>query len=330
MSPISDKYRSRLQLTYRTNITGTPIAQRLPFRVLVLGEFLGKDARDQGLLPDLRERKISSIEVGSLGTKVDDFIKDMKPWMRIPESVRAKLATKVQGSVTFFSTATPKTYSLRIPAATATQEGVSVAISGTASFTSTKAQNGVIDISTSGLTVTGKITLVPGDKPGKVQPKGEDVELTISGTVATPLLDLRKSTPTPSGQLMLLASSKITVKAADITIVDNTADPEGTTLLLKIENSFPSALERTLPFTSLDSFSPDGVATNIPELHRLRVIRELVQGLGASLRNNPELRKVMRDSLRDKPEDFKKLQAWAKENYPALTIHPAAQPEKKE
>jgi len=63
--PIQDLiFESRLTITYRTNITGTPKQESLPFRRLVLGNFSGELHHDAGLLPELEERKVRSIQRG--------------------------------------------------------------------------------------------------------------------------------------------------------------------------------------------------------------------------------------------------------------------------
>jgi len=76
-------FKSRLTITYRTNISGTVQQESLPYRLLVLGEFSGKAMRADKLLPDLANREVKSIK---RGTTVNDHLYETMPIWRIPAS----------------------------------------------------------------------------------------------------------------------------------------------------------------------------------------------------------------------------------------------------
>lgn len=70
--PIQDKLpKSRITLVYRTNINGQQEDVKLPFRVVVLGDFsLGTSTDRQA---DLEERKLRSVT----GSNLNELMKDM-------------------------------------------------------------------------------------------------------------------------------------------------------------------------------------------------------------------------------------------------------------
>jgi type VI secretion system protein ImpB len=64
--------RSRITLTYRTTINGQPESVKLPFRVLMLGDFSLGSSEDRKV--DLEERKARSVT----GRNLSELMKDMK------------------------------------------------------------------------------------------------------------------------------------------------------------------------------------------------------------------------------------------------------------
>ena len=64
--------QSRITLTYRTTISGQPEEIKLPFRVLMLGDFSLGSSEDRKV--DLEERKMRSVNGRNLG----ELMKDMK------------------------------------------------------------------------------------------------------------------------------------------------------------------------------------------------------------------------------------------------------------
>ncbi len=83
--------RSRITLTYRTTINGTTEDVRLPFRVLMLGDFSLGTSEDRKL--DLEERKLRSVN----GRNLNDLMKDMK--MSLNLQVPNKINPDVDGDL---------------------------------------------------------------------------------------------------------------------------------------------------------------------------------------------------------------------------------------
>ncbi|OJH40306.1 type VI secretion system contractile sheath small subunit [Cystobacter ferrugineus] len=70
--PIQDNLpKSRITLTYRTNINGQPEEVKLPFRVVVTGDFSLGSSKDRQ--QDLEERQLRSVN----GSNLNDLMKDM-------------------------------------------------------------------------------------------------------------------------------------------------------------------------------------------------------------------------------------------------------------
>jgi type VI secretion system protein ImpB len=70
--PIQDNLpKSRITLTYRTNINGQTEDVKLPFRVVVMGDFSLGSSKDRQ--QDLEERQLRSVN----GSNLNDLMKDM-------------------------------------------------------------------------------------------------------------------------------------------------------------------------------------------------------------------------------------------------------------
>ncbi len=90
--PIQDKLpKSRITLVYRTNINGEPEDVKLPFRVVVLGDFSLGSSKDRQV--DLEERKMRSIA----GNNLNDVMKDMG--MSISFEVDDKVSSDGEGKM---------------------------------------------------------------------------------------------------------------------------------------------------------------------------------------------------------------------------------------
>lgn len=83
--PIQDRiYRSRLTITYRTNIDGQLVPKKLPFRLLVLGNFTGSKLEDEATgvtLPAFEQRPVVTIR---RGTKIKDIMREMGVTLPVP------------------------------------------------------------------------------------------------------------------------------------------------------------------------------------------------------------------------------------------------------
>ncbi|MBN1209778.1 MAG: type VI secretion system contractile sheath small subunit [Myxococcaceae bacterium] len=90
--PIQDKLpKSRITLVYRTNINGQEEDVKLPFRVVVLGDFSLGSSTDRQV--DLEERKLRSVN----GNNLSELMKDMG--MSISFDVDDKLSSDGEGKM---------------------------------------------------------------------------------------------------------------------------------------------------------------------------------------------------------------------------------------
>lgn len=70
--PVQDEIpKSRITLTYKTEVDGEPAVVNLPFRLMVLGDFSNGSSRDRSL--ELEERNLRSMD----GKNTDEVMKDM-------------------------------------------------------------------------------------------------------------------------------------------------------------------------------------------------------------------------------------------------------------
>ncbi|ATB39306.1 hypothetical protein CYFUS_004750 [Cystobacter fuscus] len=84
--PIQDTLpKSRITLTYRTNINGQQEEVKLPFRVVVTGDFSLGSSKDRQ--QDLEERQLRSVN----GSNINDLMKDMG--MSLSFDVEDKIST---------------------------------------------------------------------------------------------------------------------------------------------------------------------------------------------------------------------------------------------
>jgi type VI secretion system protein ImpB len=90
--PIQDKLpKSRITLVYRTKINGQPEDVKLPFRVVVLGDFSQGSSKDRQL--DLDERAMRSVT----GSNINELMKDMG--MSISFEVDDKVSADGEGKM---------------------------------------------------------------------------------------------------------------------------------------------------------------------------------------------------------------------------------------
>ncbi len=88
--PIQDKLpKSRITLVYRTKINGQQEDVKLPFRVVVLGDYSLGTSKDRQL--DLDERKMRSVT----GSNINELMKDMG--MSVSIDVEDKISADGQG-----------------------------------------------------------------------------------------------------------------------------------------------------------------------------------------------------------------------------------------
>ncbi|HVK69053.1 MAG TPA: type VI secretion system contractile sheath small subunit [Polyangium sp.] len=304
-------FKSRLTITYRTNITGTPQQEKLPYRVLVLGEFEGGSKRAAGLLPALSERNVRSIK---RGTTVDDHLTEIVPTWHLPKAL-SHLKSSLPGTVTL------DRILCTVPSgAIARKEAGKYTITGKAHFESTQEQNGLSRVDGE-LTVGGTLDVKSIDDAGNLEVQGATIS--FSGEVAGDTIDpsTRKKVGLVTGLLRnrVVALDAESAPKAEAQDSDDDDVSKGRVYVLPFTKPIKVSAERTVPFASMKDFTPDAVASSVPELQRLRVIKLMMLELQSMLRNRPELRAQMKRALAS-PDGLKELQKWAKDNYKVLEI----------
>ncbi|TKD02760.1 type VI secretion system contractile sheath small subunit [Polyangium fumosum] len=302
-------FKSRLTITYRTNITGTPQQEKLPYRVLVLGEFEGRSKRAAGLLPALSERNVRSIKRGAT---VDDHLTEIVPTWHLPKAL-SHLKSSLPGTVTLDRIV------CTVPSgAIARKEAGKYPLTGKAHFESTPEQNGLSRVDGE-ILVGGTLDVKSIDDAGNLEVQGATI--TFSGEVAGDTIDpsTRKKVGLVTGLLRNRVVALDAVPKPEAEDSDDDDVSKGRVYVLPLTTPLKVSAERTVPFASMKDFTPDAVASSIPELQRLRVIKLMLLELQSMLRNRPELRAQIKRALAS-PEGLKELQKWAKDNYKVLEI----------
>jgi predicted component of type VI protein secretion system len=334
--PIQEQiFKSRLTITYRTNITGTVQQEKLPYRLLVLGEFAGRSLRRANLLDDAAKRTVRSIK---RGTTVDNHLNEVVPTWRIPRDDKAlgALRSVIPGRVHFDQV------TCSIPATALTRdEEKKFSLGGTARLESSAEENGMCDIQGT-LQVSGSLSTKIADRVVTVKGAKIDLVGAVSGTYVDPATN--KVVGIVTGLLeargLQVDAGRVTVKPADeeedsgATV--SAEDRKVKVFAITIAGEQLVQAERTIPFTSTDSFTPDAVAMNIPEVYRLRVLKRLLLDLQSGLRNRHDLRKRLKDMLpgygdpkakvEEKLLGFRDLKQWADESFPLLRIERSVTP----
>jgi len=320
-------FKSRLTITYRTNITGTVKQEPLPFRLLVLGNFSGDAIHEGGLLPRLEERDIRTIK---RGMTVNHYLGEILPMVKVTNSA---LATKIPGKLVNVAIPVDLTDEQLAPAKAPAGGGdppartVRVKLKGgKGKWQSTTADNGLCPVECD-VEIAGdlelEITSVSGAKT--VATKG--VELFLKGRPLGTLMDSttgERLMPVtgllPEGALVVAyaAADASATPPTEETITWDTAPTAGGSYTLKIADR-PQDVDRTIPFDSMEAFRPDRVAVSVPEILRLLTVRSLVQELLAELRNSPDLRAAVKKSLTEQT-GLVALQQWAAEQYWLLRL----------
>lgn len=314
-----DIFRSRLTITYRTNISGTPQEETLPYRLLVLGEFEGSHERDtKGVLAPLADRKIGSIR---RSTSVKHHMRELQPTWAIPKGKLDGLRSHIPGRVIL------QNVQCVVP-----RGEKSGRVQGEAIFKSDPNENGNLGVIEGKLTVSGKLEL---DARASVTKGSVQLRGIVSGKLSVGF----------SNGTVDIATGRIDVSVADANIkalklqpcddVDGTNAKRFDVSLVADESKGLKVLaERTVPFTSINCFSPDDVVLSVPELQRLRVIKGLVLELQGMLRNRVDLRDALKAMLpaggadKDKDEKlrrFKDLRSWAQPELRFLQVEQKAE-----
>lgn len=291
--PIQDQiFRSRVKITYRTTIDGVPVEEKLPLRILVLGNFSGRpppDPRRPAKASEhLEKRLIRSI---TRGMKVDSLMDEMGlslPLPRLPEGIRPHRPSEL-------------TLPIRGTLRGAVREGEGgrryLVLADTLEVKSARADNGIGDIAAR-IEVTAQREIDAAD-PG---PEEElDCVLHLEGRL--------------SGDFAARLDHDYNAKIRSIEIQGESASAE-----YEVE----ARAARRLPVRGLRWFSPDAVAQNTEEVRRLLVVKALLADLRFKLTSSFELRDALREKLKAleaaPPGALARVQGGLRARYPQLMI----------
>ena len=104
--------KSRITLTYKTEVDGEPAVVNLPFRLMVLGDFSGGTSKDRKL--DLEERGLRSLD----GRNTNEVMKDMQISLDVvvPNKINPQEESmRVQLSLDGMSSFSPEEVAKQIP-----------------------------------------------------------------------------------------------------------------------------------------------------------------------------------------------------------------------
>ena len=314
-------FKSRLTIKYRTEISGTPVDATLPFRVLVLGDLSGKSAHHDGFHGDLADRAIWSIKKGM---NPDHLLQTLGFSLKVSAD---KLKSQFPGTLRCGAQFTKENLKLPRDSSGELSRPLKVA-PDTIRFSSLKTENGVTDISTCEvhLKATLRFSTIAGDVD-----KFLGVTFTLRGRVFGEQVDpaTSKVINRVSGRIMVDIDPEIALAGASPTWTGTI--PGGGTITVKQSETDPTQFnltisdqkvvaERTIPILDMDSFTPDAVATSLPELRRLFLIKQLLQELKAEIQSRPDLRKALSKKLKDSPDEIKELNKRLQIELPELKI----------
>ncbi|MCY1059598.1 type VI secretion system contractile sheath large subunit [Nannocystis sp. SCPEA4] len=298
--------RSRLNISYRTQIDGKPKKARLPMRFLVLGEFTGGDGSLLG------ERRVHSIMPGM---KLGSFMEELKVCVPIDDgSLKERLVGALAGEVT-------GTFARKIQPGDKT---ASVRIAGTGTVSGDNKTNGLGSFAGE-VRIAGEIEL-PVEAGALVIPAdGVSAELQLFGKVEPPQGAEVGITGIVKGACVVRLESN------DLADADTTFD-----LRSKV-TSDAVAVEVTIPIRSITDFKPLHIAASVPEIRRLVLLHRLVLEGRNFISSFPELREAVKielaetrariaDASAGKDTRLGRLQAELRARYPQLVLQPGASP----
>lgn len=261
--------RSRLNITYRTKITGELKQAKLPMRFLVLGDFTRHDKSMLG------ERQVHSMLPGM---KPDSFMEELKISAPIDdESLKEWLVGQLVGEITGKFTRSPdrgdKVGTLKI-------SGTGM-VSGDAQTNGLGSFDGRVEIS-------GKIELPLGDdRTPRIPADGElEVELELYGKVE------------PRAGAEMGITGNVATKKVKVRLEANRLLDDDTTIDLRsVVRSAVVPVEVTIPLRSMNDFKPLHLAASVPEIRRLVLLHRLVLEARNYVSSFPELREAVKAEL---------------------------------
>lgn len=308
--------RSRLHITYRTKIDGTPKKAKLPMRFLVLGDFTAHDRRGLG------QRGVHSIMPGmDLGS----FMHELQLSARIDDpQLQQKIPGNFKGTITGLWKAKDTEAKTGIIKISGTGEVFGdIRDNGFGSFRGKVEVSGELNVT---LDANGDVDIAKlEDKPegsvrlfGKVEPERDTFVGTtgLTGNVETWARNKGEYVPQP------LESFSIVEVATDIA-ADNPEQALGPTVVTsdKVE------VNLTIPLRKMSDFKPVHLAAMVPEIRRLVLLRNLALETRNYLANYPDLRDLVKQQLAVSAGALNELRTGLRNKYPQLQINPPAQTE---
>jgi type VI secretion system protein ImpC len=288
--------RSRLNITYRTKIEGTPKKVKLPMRFLVLGDFTA-GANDA----PLDEREVQSVMPGM---QLKSFMNELNVTAPIElGSLQQKLTGALEGHITAKFKKAPESN-----AATA-----DLLVTGTAKVRGARKDNLLGDFEGE-VKVSGELAAVPlkNGVPQITKP----VDLRVTGKVRPKVTDGVQQdgiTGTVSGKFAL------TVAAAP-------ANSNNIELALDNDINGSVTVDLTIPLFEPAHFKPLHIAESVPEIHRMVTLRRILLELRTYVSGSPELREKLKDVLTKSTADLLELQTYLRARYRQLSIDPKKVP----
>jgi type VI secretion system protein ImpC len=284
--------RSRLNITYRTKIEGTPKNVKLPMRLLVLGDFTG------GSDAPLDGRKVQSIMPGM---QLKSFMNDLE--VTAPIEPR-KLQQSFKGKLTGRITARFK----KQPADNATT--ADLIVTGTGDVTGEGKDNGLGDFAGK-VAISGELKAVP--LKGGVPTITSAPTLRIAGKVKGNI-ERGGITGTVSGSFpTAVVAAPLSDDPAPGFVYDASADV---------------TVNLTIPLFEPGHFKPVHIAESVPETRRLVTLRRILLELRGHISGQPALRDKLKEllSVKDRVADMVALQQYLKARYRQLVIDPSSLP----
>ncbi|HEX2572923.1 MAG TPA: type VI secretion system contractile sheath large subunit [Polyangia bacterium] len=290
-------YKSRLTITYRTFIEGVPVAEELPLRILVLGDFSGRSDADRKARDPFAQRRIRSLKrdtqfntlMEEMGVQIPSIPRILDPERAHPEFfpyVVLQLDGQFEGKV--------DEDLLKDTTALATIPGQYKNLK----LTTPVQLSGPLD---SEITLTAKVPLKGDDKNQPALDPSQKIKLQVSGRI--------------HGDIPALIEQEVEIAPKDLNL-DNTKH----TLTFSL-----SAQEMlgTRVFSGIDGFAPDQLIGSHPEIYRIYLVQYLLENLQASITSSDALRSALRELLKT-PATLTSLRAWCTAHYSSLVIQPVA------
>ncbi len=105
--------KSRITLTYKTEVNGEAAVVNLPFRLLVMGDFSGGSSKDRQM--DLEDRKVRSMD----GRNSSEVMKDMNTFLNyvVPNRINPSVSEEMEINLTIdhINAFSPKEIAKQVP-----------------------------------------------------------------------------------------------------------------------------------------------------------------------------------------------------------------------